>query len=179
MSDGKASLEAALFLAGRPLGVEELARGTGLPRDRVVPLLHSLAQDYRRRGSALEVVRVGRGWVLQLRPGVAPGALALARTELPEQVLRTAALIAYHQPVKQSDLVAMVGSAAYEHVTTLARMKLINAVAEGNTLRITTSSRFPEYFGLPARTPREVKRVMAERVGRGRGAEPSLSRSHN
>ncbi len=179
MSDEKAALEAVLFLAGRPLAAEDLARAAGLPPERVAPLLRSLAQDYRRRASAMEVIKAGRGWVLQLRQGVAPGVQALARTELPEEILRTAALIAYHQPVKQSDLVAMVGGTAYEHVTALARMKLINASAEGNTLRLTTSARFPDYFGLPARSPREVKRIMAERVGRGKAGEPFLSGSHN
>jgi segregation and condensation protein B len=179
VSDEKAALEAVLFLAGRPLAAEDLARGAGVPEERVAPLLRSLAQDYRGRASAMEVVKVGRGWALQLRPEVAPSAQALARTELPEEVLRTAALIAYHQPVKQSDLVAMVGSAAYEHVTALARMKLINAAAEGNTLRLTTSVLFPEYFGLPASSPREVKRIMTEKVGRGKGEEPFLSGSHN
>ncbi len=179
MSDEKAALEAVLFLAGRPLTAEDLARGAGVPEERVAPLLRSLAQDYRRRASAMEVVKAGRGWVLQLRSGVAPSAEALARTELPEEVLRTAALIAYHQPVRQSDLVAMVGSAAYEHVTALARMKLINAAAQGNTLSLTTSARFPEYFGLPARSPREVKKIMTEKVQRGKGEGPSLSGSHS
>ena len=91
-------------------------------------------------------------------------------TGLPERdVLKTAALIAYHQPVLQSRLCEMVGDKAYEHVRELVERNLVLARPEGRSLELTTSRFFPEFFGLKAKNAVEIKRYLASMAGVGQG----------
>ena len=158
-------VEAALFSAGKPLAVEEVAATTGLAPDAVRSALAGIAKAYEDRGSAIEVARIGDKWTMQIRSEYGEKAQAFAPPELPKDVLKTAALIAYHQPVKQSDLIRMVGSKGYEHVRALQDVGLVNAKPIGQTLELRTSATFPEFFGLPATGRDELRRLLGERAG--------------
>ena len=158
-------VEAAMFSSGRPLAVEEVAQTTGLAPDAVRSALAALSQAYEERESAIEVVRIGEKWTMQIRATYGEKAHAFVPPELPKDLLKTSALIAYHQPLKQSDLVRMVGSKAYEHVKALTDHGLITTRPLGQTLELRTSASFPEFFGLPANDREEMKRLLAERTG--------------
>ena len=158
-------VEAALFSAGKPLAVEEIAQTTALPPEAVRAALAGLAKTYQERGSAIEVARIGDKWTMQIRSEYGEKAQAFAPPELPKDLLKTAALIAYHQPVKQSDLIRMVGSKGYEHVRALQDVGLVNAKPVGQTLELRTSATFPEFFGLPATERDEMRRLLGERAG--------------
>lgn len=159
-------VEAALFSAGKPLAVEEIAATTGLSPDAVRASVSALARAYGERGSAIEVARIGDKWTMQIRNSYVEKAQTFAPPEIPLDLLKTVALIAFHQPVRQSELVRMVGAKAYEHVRTLADLNLITAKPEGQTLELRTSAGFPEFFGLPVTDREEMKRVLSERTGR-------------
>jgi len=158
-------VEAALFSAGKPLAVEEFAGTTGLSADTVRAALAELAAAYGEQGSAIEVARIGDKWTMQIRAEYGEKAQAFAPPEVPKDLLKTAALIAYHQPVKQSDLVRMVGGKAYDHVRSLTDLNLVTARPVGQTLELKTSGNFPEFFGLPTTDREEIKRILGERAG--------------
>jgi segregation and condensation protein B len=158
-------VEAALFSAGKALLVEEIAQTTGLGTDAVRAAVATIAKAYDERESAIEVARIGEKWTMQIRASYGEKAHAFVPPELPKDLLKTSALIAYHQPVRQSDLVRMVGSKAYDHVRTLADHGLITMRPVGQTLELRTSASFPEYFGLAANDRDEMKRLLAERTG--------------
>src|SRR3990172_178080 len=160
------TVEAALFAAGRPLDETVLARTTGLKEEAVREHLEALAAAYDERGSALEVARVAGKWTMQLRGEYADRAKAFAQPELARDVLKTAALIAYHQPIPQARLVEMVGDRAYEHVNELEDRNLIVTKPAGRSIELTTSRYFPEFFGLKANDPVEIKRYLASLAGR-------------
>jgi segregation and condensation protein B len=84
---------------------------------------------------------------------------------LPLDLLKTAALIAYYQPLRQSKLSDMIGGKAYEHVRELQERNLIQAKELGRTLELTTSRYFPEFFGLKTGNREEIKRYMAAKAG--------------
>lgn len=158
-------VEAALFSAGKPLAVDEIVGTTGVPADAVRSALSALSRSYEEAGSAIEILRIGEKWTMQIRAAYGEKAHAFIPPELPKDLLKTSALIAYHQPVKQSDLVRMVGSKAYEHVKALTDHGLITTRPTGQTLELRTSASFPEFFGLPAGDREEMKRLLAERTG--------------
>ena len=162
-------VEAALFAAGRPLDETVIARATGLPEKDVRGHLQALGADYDQRGSALEVALVAGKWTMQLRAAFSDRARTFTQPELPRDVLKTAALIAYHQPVLQSRLCEMVGDRAYEHVRELVERNLVLARPEGRSLELTTSRFFPEFFGLKAKNAVEIKRYLASMAGVGQG----------
>ena len=158
-------LEAALFAAGRPLDLTVLARTTGLREPVAERALGELAADYERRGSALEVALVAGKWTMQLRAEFGEKAKAFAQPELTRDLVKTAALIAYHQPLLQSRLTDMIGSKAYEHVQELVDRNLVLSKPSGRSVELTTSGHFPEFFGLRAKSPVEIKRYLASRAG--------------
>lgn len=158
-------VEAALFSAGGPIGVDEIQEGTGLTKKQVNDALAWLAKEYKDRDTALEVGKAGTKWAMQVRAQAADEASKFAPMEIPKKVLKTLALIAYHQPMKQSELKDMIGSKVYDHVAELKERGLVKTRRDGITKIITTTAAFPEYFGLEAASNDEVRAVMANLVG--------------
>lgn len=158
-------VEAALFSAGKPLLVEEIAETTGLRAEVVKDGIKELVSAYDGRDSVLEVGKAGAKWAMQVRSRAAEPASKFAPMEIPHKTLKTLALIAYHQPMKQSDLVDMVGTKVYDHVPELVSRGLVRAREERVTKILTTTNLFPEYFGLDAEDTAGVRATLAKLVG--------------
>lgn len=163
MSD-ECIVEAALFCAGRPIQAREIAESLDMEADRVEKSLRKLMEIYGERRGAIEVVRVGRKYVMQLKEEYAQKVSMMADPTIPRDLLKTAALIAYHQPVLQSKLLKMVGGKVYEHVRELREMNLIDVRPRGRSLELSTSKTFPDYFGINATNREEIKKWLQERV---------------
>lgn len=158
-------VEAALFSAGKPLSVEEIAQQTNLSPEAVKEACKELSKEYAGRDSVLEVSKAGAKWAMQVRPQAAEPATKFAPPEIPNKLLKTLALIAYHQPMKQSELVDMIGTKVYDHVPELVERGLVRAREEGVTKVLVTAPLFPEYFGLDAEDREQVRATMAKLVG--------------
>ncbi|HUR61564.1 MAG TPA: SMC-Scp complex subunit ScpB [Candidatus Thermoplasmatota archaeon] len=158
-------VEAALFAAGKPITVEEMAEQTGLPPDSVRKGVVELQAAYQERDTILEVGKAGAKWAMQVRSLAAEPAAKFAPMEIAPKLLKTLALIAFHQPMKQSQLVEMMGSKVYDHIPELVQRGLVRAREEGPTKILVTTPAFPEYFGLDAANPDEVRRVRGKLVG--------------
>jgi segregation and condensation protein B len=158
-------IEAALFSAGRPLSIRELQELTGMDKNEVTSSLRSLVQSYRKRETSLEISRVGRKYTMKLREQYAKPVRSLATPDIPRKLWKTLALIAYHEPVKQSELQTMLGSRIYDHVRELKELTMITMKADGNTRIISTTHLFPEYFGIDSGDKSKIKMYLAKRVG--------------
>ena len=158
-------VEAVLFSAGRPLTVPDMEESTGIPREDIRQAVKKLRRMYQNRKTALEINKIGRKYSLQLSQEYNQYGMKLMDEDIPKPILKTAALIAYYQPVKQSELKKMIGSQIYEHVDKLQDMDLILVERDGRTYSIRTSPKFQEYFGLEAKDRNELKRLMAKRAG--------------
>jgi len=163
--DGMRRLEAALFIAGRPLELGELGKVTGLAEEAVKTTLQRLQEDYESRGSALRIALIGSKWSMEVQEAYLDVTQNVAPTEIPRELLRSVALIAYHQPIKQSELAGLIGERAYDHVRALQDYKFINLRPKGRTFEITTTNAFLEYFGIEARSREDVRQVIAKRLG--------------
>lgn len=157
-------VEAALFCAGRPIDANEIAESTGLNAGDVRTGLKNLAKEYMERDGSIEIVKIGQKYVMQLKGDYAEKVSAMAETNISKDLLKTAALIAYHQPILQSNLMRMVGSKTYEHVRELKEMNLIFVKPKGNSLELTTSKTFPDYFGIDATNREQVREWFQERI---------------
>jgi segregation and condensation protein B len=158
-------VEAALFSAGKPLSVDEIAQQTNLSPEAVKEACKELAREYDSRDTVLEVGKAGAKWAMQVRPQAAEPATKFAPPEIPAKLLKTLALIAYHQPMRQSELVDMLGTKVYDHVPELVQRGLVKAREEGATKILVTTPLFPEYFGLDAEDREQVRATMARLVG--------------
>jgi len=163
--DYKLVVEGMLFSADKPLRIADIEEATAMERRTVRSAIKKLASDYRRRNTALEVVKVGSRWTMQVRSEYTPVVRSVAAPEVDPRLLRTLALIAYHQPILQSDLQEMLGPKVYDHVRELKTLGLVHATPKGATKELTTTQKFPEYFGIDSAKKEDIKRFMADRVG--------------
>jgi segregation and condensation protein B len=161
----RAIVEAALYSAGRALSVAEIARATRLDEARVKEHLRDLAREYAKREGALEVAPIGTKWTMQIRSEYAERARTFAPPEIERDLLKTAALIAYHQPILQSDLFDMIGSKVYEHTKALEELGLIGRKPSGRSLALTTTRYFAEFFGLKSTDREGIRKLMAQKAG--------------
>lgn len=161
--DMAAVVEAALFAAGRPLSIAEIAELTDLAIRTVRTLAEKLVQDYSEREGGIEIKEFEDRYVMQVRASVADRVSKVGPKALGAPLLRTLAIIAYNQPIAQSELARVRGNKSYGHVKELEDLGLIQAEKEGRTKIITTTKNFAEYFGLDFDDPNFVKRVMKER----------------
>jgi len=160
MTAEKEILEAALFASGDPLDIAQL---TNLVRGKnAKELLHQLIEEYRQRGSALEIKEIEGRYVMQVMPEYAEKVRSLAPKELRAPVLRTLSMIAYHQPLTVADLVDRRGAAAYDHVRELEEWGFISAIPQGRTKLLSTTHRFAEYFNLDSGDPEAIRRKIIE-----------------
>ncbi len=163
--DSRLVVEGMLFSADKPLRIADIEEATALERGAVRSAIRKLASDYRRRNTALEVVKVGNRWTMQVRSEYTPVVRSVAAPEVDPRLLRTLALIAYHQPILQSDLQEMLGPKVYDHVRELKALGLISARPKGASKELTTTQKFPEYFGIDSAKKEDIKKFMADRVG--------------
>ncbi len=151
-------LEAILFGAGRSMSVDELAKLLGKRNFQISESLSELKKDMgEREKSALQLSDVSGRWIIEVNPSLSQFLPDSFKPEIPQRLLPAAALIAYHQPMPQAQLVDMLGQKAYDHVRDLANLGLIDKRREGLTRRLTTTRRFAEYFGCPEVEYRKVK----------------------
>jgi len=161
----KGVVEAALFSSSHPLRIAEISDRTGLSKDVVRRSLDDLRRKYNRGESAIEISRIGQSYIMKVKEEYSDEVLEFSESHIGRDVLKTASLIAYHQPIMQSDLKILVGGKVYDHVKALRDLGLIITRRRGPTYELVTSGAFSEYFGLPSSNREIVKKVMAERIG--------------
>jgi len=161
----RALVEAALYSAGRALTIDELARTTRVDPEAIKTHLRALAGEYTKRESALEVAQIGTKWTMQIREAYSERARAFAPPEIDRDILKTVALIAYHQPILQSDLFDMIGSKVYEHTKGLEELGLISRKPSGRSFALATTRYFAEFFGLKSTDREGIRRLMAQKAG--------------
>jgi segregation and condensation protein B len=159
-SYAKAVIEAALFASGRTLTPRELAALSALSEERARALADDLTKEYAARDSGIEIKSIGEGYSMQVRFGLAGRVLSFAPKEIEAPLIRTLAIIAYKQPIKQSHLVEIRGNKSYDHVKELEERGLINAEKFSRTKLLTTTRCFADYFGISSCEPQAIRRAL-------------------
>jgi len=150
-------VEAELFSANKPVTVTDLQAVSGLDARTVRSALKKLADEYNDSDRAIEVAKMGTRYAFQVKKEYTNCAERLADMKVPKDMLKTAALIAYYQPVLQSKMFDLVGNKVYEHVKALDELGLVKTKPRKNSVELTTTKRFIETFGIDARSRDEVK----------------------
>jgi segregation and condensation protein B len=157
-----ALVEAALYVAGRPLDLKTLASIVGTrSKRRVEKIVRELVMEYGKRNTALEVKELeNERFVLQLKAEYTPKVRKLAiRPLLGTGPLKTLSYIAYRQPVLQKQVIDVRGPHAYDHIEQLESQELITREKVGRTKMLRTTDFFADYFGL-SRNPQIMKRQL-------------------
>lgn len=146
-----AKVEAALYAAGRPLTVEEIAKAAGTSSERkALAMAREIARSVNGAMQAVEIVEYsGPRFAMQLKARYTQTARKFAtRPLLSRAALRTLSFIAFFQPITSAELVLRRGSAVYQHLKELEEVGFITSEREGRSRSHRTTSRFAEYFGL-------------------------------
>ena len=160
-------LEAILFGSGRSMSLEELSEMLGEPKGVIHVGLSNLRKTIEQRdGCALQLTDVSGRWIFEVRLELSSFLPETFRADIPQRLLPAAALIAYHQPMAQSQLVDMLGQRAYDHVRDLSSRGLVDRRRDGLTRRLTTTRRFAEYFGCPEVEFRKVRTWFREEASK-------------
>ncbi|RLF52024.1 MAG: SMC-Scp complex subunit ScpB [Thermoplasmata archaeon] len=159
-------IESLLFSSSKPISIDDMRRITGMDGRRIRKAIENLIDIHNNSDdSPVEIIRIENKYVMQLKREYAEKAREVAEPEIPPDILKTLALIAYHQPIRQADLRKLVGPKVYEHVDFLLEKKLIISKKLGTTELLTTSNYFPEYFGIESKRPEEIREFLARRMG--------------
>jgi segregation and condensation protein B len=161
-------LEAALYVAGRPLDLNEICSILNTrSKKKAQYYVKALIQEYSTRSTSLEILELkDERYVLQLKAEYTPLVKKLVnRPLLSSGPLKTLSYIAYRQPLSQKRVIEVRGQHAYGHVKLLKEMGLIAAERNGRSLVLKTTDYFADYFGLTQDTSslkRDLKRIFGE-----------------
>jgi segregation and condensation protein B len=163
-------LEAALYVAGRPLNINELCSVLSTrSKKKTGKYLKVLMEEYAARNTALEILALKEErYVLQLKADFTPLVKKLVnRPLLSSGPLKTLSYIAYRQPVSQKRVIEVRGQHAYGHVKVLKEMGLVAAERAGRSMTLRTTDYFADYFGLThdtATMKKELKHIFGEAI---------------
>jgi segregation and condensation protein B len=158
-------IEGALYAAGSPLDIEEIATKLEISKKFVEELITELAYEYLERSSALVIAQVGERYQMQLRPEYTESVSKFTKGgAIAEKYLRTLTIIALKQPILKSTVVKLRGTGAYEHVKYLLDNELITAEKKGRSSELMTTDKYADMFGLP-KNREELKRTMISQLG--------------
>ncbi|MEM2937313.1 MAG: SMC-Scp complex subunit ScpB [Candidatus Bathyarchaeia archaeon] len=146
-----ALVEAALYVAGRPLDLSELCSVLKTrSKNKAKKLVEMLAQEYAGRNTALEVLELkDERYVLQLKADFTPHVRKLVkRPLLSTGPLKTLSYIALRQPISQKRVTEVRGRHAYGHIKLLKEMGLVASERKGRSSILRTTDYFADYFGL-------------------------------
>ncbi|MDR3206100.1 MAG: SMC-Scp complex subunit ScpB [Candidatus Methanoplasma sp.] len=156
--DGKAAVEAALFSSSENLKVQDIADRTGLDEAAVRHIIKDLRTEYDERDSAIMIAKIGSEYCMMLRPEYGEYTGKFAKAEMTPGMMRTLSTIAYNQPVLQSELFRTRGVRTYDDVHALAEMGFVHRKKSGQTMELTTTNRFSEYFGIGSTRVADIKK---------------------
>jgi len=142
----KKIIEAVLFACGGPLGRDYLSKLISRPIEYVESLISELICDYRDVDRAIEIITMNERYMMQVKKEYVEYLKDLAPREIEAPELRTLSVVAYYQPVSQSEVVSIRGNKAYSHIKELERQGFIVTKAKGHTKLIETTDKFEEYF---------------------------------
>ncbi len=160
--DVRGAVEAALFSSSDPLTVREIAERISLPVQEVRTAVMDLRRGYDDRDSAIMIAKIGTGYRMMLRTGFSQYTGRFARAEMTGGMMRTLSTIAYNQPLLQSELFKTRGARTYDDVRALIGMDMVAGRRSGQTLELTTTPHFAEYFGIGSTKVRDIRAWIEE-----------------
>ncbi len=163
-----ALLEAVLFTTADPLPLEKLSKYVRSNREKMEEMIKILKEKYAKEDSGIALSDIG-GYRLVVKPEFLEDVTDLTpHSDLSRGLLRVLAIIAYHEPIKQSDIVKVIGNRTYEYVKDLEQRGLIRVEKKSRTKILATTPQFEEYFG----TKKEnLKKEFQQEIDKEKGVE--------
>lgn len=143
-------IEAILFSCGRKIEAEEISKLVGINSlGSIKTALKKIKTEYKDRKSPMMVVEEGTGWKMT----VCEKYLGTVRKitpymEFSKTLMETLAVVAWKQPIIQSDVIRIRTNKAYEHIAELEKMGFLAKEKHGRSFLLKLSQKFYDYFDL-------------------------------
>lgn len=161
-SKEKRIIEAALFLSGRELTIEELKRVTGIAAHGYLEkMVGELKQEYERNGSALEIIEDSKRYAMRVKEEYGERVKSFAQdAEISKGGLRVLGFIyKNNRSILKSSIAKRLGAWIYPYVQELIDRGFVDAKKAGRTNKLTLTKKFDTYFTkenpLPAEASKE------------------------
>ncbi|MBU8894689.1 SMC-Scp complex subunit ScpB [Corallococcus sp. H22C18031201] len=148
-------IESVLFVAERPLSVDELYQATGITRELIAEALNQLSGIHRDGISGIVLYEVAGGWQFRTDPHSAEYVRRYLRVKpqrLTRAAVETLAIIAYRQPVTRPELEEIRGVDCGAVLKALMDRKLVKILGKreevGRPILYGTTREFLEFFAL-------------------------------
>lgn len=139
-------IEAALFISGRFMSLQELVALTEVNPILLKKILADLQDKYKEGG--INIIQQENAWKMDVSENYVwlVNKLATGSTEFSKAEQETLATIAYKNPVKQSVIIKIRGNKAYDHIKNFVELGLIHKKKLGHTAELSLTEKFYEYF---------------------------------
>jgi len=145
-SENLKKIEAALFLSGRFMTLQELISLTDVNPILLKKMLADLEDKYKNSG--ISIIKNGNTWKMDVAESYIPmvNKLATGSSEFSKAEQETLAMIAFKQPIKQSVVIKIRGNKAYDHIKKFVEQGLLNKKRTGHTSELSLTEKFHDYF---------------------------------
>ena len=149
IEDLKPKIEAALFMSNQPISLEKLKKLFGKSIGILKSVLDGLKQEYESENKGIHILETIEGYQIKVKPEYVKYVRTLTPyKDLSRGLLKVLALVAYKQPITQSQIVKVIGNRTYAYVKKLEQKGLIRTVKHGRTKALIATKEFANYFGL-------------------------------
>lgn len=150
-------------MSSEPMSIESLSKITGVNSlGYLKGALFELKDDYSGRG--INLVEAPGGWSFQVHRDHLDKVADLAPyADIPEGQKRTLALIAYKEPVTQSEVISIQGNKTYAYIRSLMSRGLVRGEKQGRTKVLSLTQEFERYFGAEKE---KIREQLIEKLGR-------------
>ena len=146
----KNKAEALLFSVGKRIDIAEIAKHLRCRDiDQLTSVLNEIKNEYNTRSSPMIVVNDGVHWKIVVREKYGHVVKkVVADVELTKTLMETLAMVAWKNPVKQSEIIQIRSNKGYDHLDELERTGFISRKKYGRTKLISLTEKFFNYFEL-------------------------------
>jgi segregation and condensation protein B len=143
-------IEAILFSCGRKIEIEEISKLVGISSNGPIKTaLKKIKSEYENRESPLMIVEEGTGWKMTVREKYLVTVRKITPyMEFSKTLMETLAVVAWKQPIIQSDVIRIRTNKAYEHIMELEKMGFLAKEKHGRSFLLKLSQKFYDYFDL-------------------------------
>lgn len=153
-------VEAILFMSPEPVSIEKIARRIKKKNSFVLDIISMLRKRYE--GTSIEIVNINGMYQMRVRREYEIYARDFAPySDLKPGHKKCLAIVAFKEPITQTDIVKILGNKAYNYLKFLEKKELIRAYKKGRTRIYKLTKKFETYFGL---SKEDVKKMIIEKI---------------
>jgi len=145
----RAKIEAALFMSNQAVTLERLSKMFKTDQERIKEALEEFKAEFQKIEHGVFILETPSGYQIRVKPELIHQVGSLTPyKELSRGLLRVLALVAYKQPITQSEIVKVLGNRTYEYVKKLVERGMIKTERHSRTKALVATKEFANYFGL-------------------------------